>query len=146
MDLPETDKSDTSDTKPEMKFKKSTKKISQAKMQEFLEAYAVTGRVVHACAIAGIHRDTHYYHLETNPAYRAAFEQVQQQLPDMIEDEIFRRAIDGESDALLMFLARGAMPDKYRERATVDVSATVNLADLLTSARGRLIEIKPDAA
>jgi hypothetical protein len=41
-----------------------------------------------------------------------------------------------------MFLARGAMPDKYRERISTDVNVTVNLAERLMNARKRLIEMR----
>src|SRR5215510_6352347 len=89
---------------------KPTNKATPARMRVFLQVYAATGRINHACEIAQIDRKTHYLKLAGDPAYQKAFAQAQQQLADVIEGEIFRRAIDAESDALLMFLARGFMP------------------------------------
>src|SRR5262249_43924339 len=120
--------------------------VLTAKVLRFMAAYSTVGRVDKACKIAGMSRETHYQKLRKEEAYRAAFAEADQRFRDVIEAELVRRAIDCESDTLLMFIARGAMPDKYRDRASVDVSGTVNLAEKLNSARHRLIAVKPDAA
>src|SRR5262245_58914266 len=121
------------------------------RMRSFLEAYSQSGRLKESLQRAGIAPNTHYRRLESNPAYRAAFAQAQKRLVDVIEDELFRRGVDGESDAILMFLARGHMPDKYRDRASLDVSGTINLAEKIKLADQRLLTVKridspPDAA
>jgi hypothetical protein len=119
-----------------------SKPFLSAKVRRFFDAYASTGRVSHACKIAGMSRETHYQKLAADPAYQAAFAEAQQKLDDIIEDEIFRRAIECESDPLLMFLARGHMPEKYRERVSADVNLNVNRAERLLDARRQLIEMR----
>ena len=110
-----------------------------------MAAYATVGRVDKACKIAGMSRETHYQKLRNEEAYRAAFAEADHRFRDVIEAELVRRAIECESDTLLMFIARGAMPDKYRDRASVDVSGTINLADRLKVADQRLTAMKRNA-
>jgi hypothetical protein len=114
-------------------------------MRKFLEAYAATGRVAHACDIADISRETHYHKLETDSGYQQAFARAQQQLADVIEDELFRRGIAGESDALLMFLARGFMPDKYKDRSAIEHSGSIDLVERMRAADQRLIALQRNA-
>ena len=116
------------------------------KARKFLEAFAGSGRVDQACAIAGYSRETHYQKLKTDPAYRAAFGEAESRFADVIEAEVVRRAIDCESDSLLMFLARGAMPNKYRDRATVEHTGSIDLVERMQAARKRLIEMRKDDA
>ena len=118
------------------------KPFLSAKVRRFFDAYSATGQVTKACKIAGMSRETHYQKLASDPAYQEGFARAQQKLNDLIEDEIFRRAIDCESDPLLMFLARGHMPDKYRERVSADVNLNVNRAERLLDARRQLIEMR----
>jgi hypothetical protein len=127
---------------------KPTYKTTAARMRVFLEMYAITGQIQHACRIAGIDRKTHYNKLAGDPAYQKAFAEAQKQLADVVEGEIFRRAIDGESDALLMFLARGFMPDKYRDRTSVEHSGSIGLeiAERLQTARERVIAMRRNDA
>ena len=134
--------SDVSDAKPKEILSLPSKPCLSAKVRRFFEAYATTGQVARACEIARMSRQTHYLKLASDPAYQEGFAEAQKKLEDLIEDEIFRRAIECESDPLLMFLARGAMPDKYRERISTDVNVTVNLAERLMNARKRLIEMR----
>jgi hypothetical protein len=80
--------------------------------------------------MAGIDRGTHYHWLK-DPEYKAQFEAAQVQAADMLEDEAIRRAFHGvekpitvagkreiireSSDTLLIFLLKGARPQKYRD-------------------------------
>ena len=85
---------------------------------------------------AGCDRRTHYDWLHTDSAYAAAFEQAKAMACDRIEQEIHRRGVEGwdepvyhggqqvgvvrrYSDTLLIFLAKGMMPAKYRDRHEV---------------------------
>lgn len=119
-----------------------TQKGTRAQLRVFLDSYAATGRVRRACEVAGISRELHYHKLASDLAYKKAFTQIHQQLADVIEDELFRRAIEGESDAVLMFLARGFMPDKYRDRALIEHAGTINLAERMKAADQRLLELQ----
>lgn len=100
----------------------------------FLDAFAELGTVTHAAAAAGIDRQTHYNWLESDPeGYGKRFEEAKARAIDKLEREATRRAVEGVdepvfwqgmqvstvrkySDTLLIFLLKGAKPEKYRER------------------------------
>jgi hypothetical protein len=101
-----------------------------------LEAFKVTGNVSEAAKAAGLDRSCHYDWLDSVPGYREAFERAKEQAAQTWEDEAVRRATKGVteaiyyqgkpvgakkvySDALLMFLLRGARPAKYRQGVEV---------------------------
>lgn len=118
-----------------------------AKVKAFLVAYSECGNVTEAARLANITRQSHYEWLSEVNGYAAAFEVAREMAADRLEAEARRRAVEGVddpvfykgrqitverdgkyvpvvlkkySDALLMFLMKGASPDKYRDRATID--------------------------
>jgi hypothetical protein len=111
----------------------------------FLAAYIESGgRLTKAAEAAKVTRFSHYRRLEKSPEYRAAFEQAREQAADLLEEEAVMRAKEGDlrpvfwkgkpvgairekSDTLLMFLLRGAKPEKYRERFKHEVSGHLNV-------------------
>ncbi len=87
---------------------------------------------MHAARAAKINRSTHYRWLE-DLEYADAFDEAKEEAVDVLEMEARRRAVEGidrpvfyqgkkvgsvrsYSDTLLIFLLKGAMPEKYRER------------------------------
>ena len=113
----------------------SQRSITQAKRAAFLVAYVQLGTVLHAAEAAGIERKTHYNWL-ADPVYAAAFAEAEDKAIDALEKEARRRAIEGTekpvyqggklvgtireySDTLLIFLLKGARPQKYRERVDI---------------------------
>jgi hypothetical protein len=85
----------------------------------------------------------HYRWLAHKKGYAAAFDRAKEEAAQTLEDEAIRRAHDGVlepkfwkgklvgavrvySDALLMFMLRGARPERYRERSAVDISGSGN--------------------
>lgn len=113
--------------------KKSSKKAA------FLAAYAECGNISRAAEIAKIERRNHYRWLENDPEYPALFKEAEQQACDRLEQEARRRAVEGTlkpvfhkgeqcgvireySDTLLIFLLKGALPDKYADRAKTELS------------------------
>ena len=115
------------------------KKIRSPKKRAFLTALAHTGNVTKAADIADIARSAHYQWLEADPVYAAAYEDAMEQAAERLEAEAKRRAVEGVeepvfyqgkqcgviqrySDALLMFLLKGAMPDKYKERTSTELT------------------------
>ena len=118
--------------------------------------------------MTGIDRGTHYDWLKADPGYKAAFEAVQDQAAQSLEDEAVRRAYEGVerpvtvagkrelvreySDTLLIFLLKGLRPAKYRERYDVAVNAGEGLvqamargrARVLAAQAGRTIDARPD--
>jgi hypothetical protein len=138
------------------------RKATVAKLRRFLDAYTETGYVNQSCETAGIARTTHYHKLKTDPAYQRAFEEAQEQVGQMLEDLAVQRVRDGNRRLVLYqgepvtvngellyeveydshlhhILLKRFKREEYRERASVDVTADVSLADRLTEARARMI-------
>jgi hypothetical protein len=115
------------------------KKIRSPKKRAFLAAVARTGNVTISAEIADVARSAHYQWLEADPVYAAAFEDAMEQAAQRLEAEARRRAEEGVeepvfykgkkcgvirkySDTLLIFLMKGAMPDKYKERTSTELT------------------------
>lgn len=116
-------------------------KSRHPKKRAFLAAFAETGNVTRAAEIVGCARTRHYEWLKDDPDYAADFASVEGHAADRLEQEARRRAVQGVakpvfykgdvvgavqeySDTLLIFLLKGARPEKYAERqkitATID--------------------------
>jgi hypothetical protein len=108
-------------------------KIRQHKKRAFLAAYAEVGNISAACRISNNARSNHYDWLDADETYAHAFVEATEIAGDRLEDEARRRAVEGVtkpifqggkevgevqeySDTLLIFLMKGARPEKYRER------------------------------
>lgn len=124
-------------------------KSGHVKKAAMVAALGETGNVSKACAAADVGRSTHYEWLRDDPFYAKAASDAMENAADLLEEEARRRAHDGVdepvwfqgmqcgtvrkySDTLLIFLLKGAKPDKYRERTSVVVEDPVKaLAKLL---------------
>ena len=119
------------------------------KRRMFLAALAACGNVTRAAQAACCTREG-AYHLRTQDAdFAAAWDDALEQAADVLEQEAFRRAHDGVeepltcargliydettgqpvtvrkySDTLLIFLLKGARPQKYRDNVNVTAQAT----------------------
>lgn len=126
------------------KKQKSTRKQWR---RAFLAALRQTGKVCDAAAAAGVDRTLVYRIRNRNLKFAKAWDDALEEAAGMLEDEAVRRARDGVikykftskgepvlhpvtgepyyeldySDTLLMFLLKGIYPDKYRDRANVQV-------------------------
>jgi len=107
------------------------------RQRAFLSAYRETCNVVRACEVSRVGRSSHYRWLAEDPDYREAFDLAKEQASDKLESEAIRRAFEGVetpvgwykgvpgafvrrySDTLLIFLLKGAMPEKYSEKMEV---------------------------
>lgn len=114
-------------------------KTLQQKKKSFLAAFAEVGNITRAAELAGISRQAHYEWMRDDPDYPALFKEADQQACDRLEQEARRRAVQGVdepvfyrgdecgtvrkySDTLLIFLLKGAMPDKYKERGVTELT------------------------
>src|SRR6185369_10055545 len=120
----------------------------------FLAAYAEVGNVAEAAKLARITRQTAYRHKSTDPVFAKMWAEAEQEAADSLEREAWRRATEGTdepvfykgekcgaikrySDNLLMFLLRGARPEKYRERFMLPVAELDKLIEReLAAAKG----------
>jgi len=116
---------------------KKRRKITHPKKRAFLAAFAEVGNITQAAEIAKIERKTHYVWMGKDENYVLAFEEAQEQAADRLEQEARRRAMEGTlkpvfykgeecgvireySDTLLIFLMKGARPEKYKERISAE--------------------------
>jgi len=113
-------------------------KSVQLKRDAFLAAYAEVGTVTHAADIVGVHRNAHYNWMQ-DPEYVEKFREAEKQAADVLEKEVRRRAVEGVlepvfyqgqecgtvrkySDTLLIFATKGALPQKYRENVSMELT------------------------
>jgi hypothetical protein len=113
-----------------------------SKQAAFLAAYAEVGNITHAAEIAGLNRETHHKWMKVDPTYPERFKTADEQAVEKLEQEARRRAVTGVrrkkftgkgepvidpvtgeqyieeeySDTLLIFLMKGARPEKYKDR------------------------------
>lgn len=112
--------------------------IAHYKKRRFLTALALCGRVAHAARLLRMKDDRiHYYWMKDDSEYAKAVEIAKQIAAQKVEDKLYELGVDGfdkpvihegeitdtykeHSVTALIFLAKGNMPDKYRERAEVE--------------------------
>lgn len=114
----------------------------------FLDALAQTGNVSEAATAAAIGRSAAYDWRRDDAAFAADWDAAVDEAADRMEREAFRRAVEGVerpvfgslgqglgsgevgrvreySDTLLIFLLKGARPEKYRERQDVKLQGEI---------------------
>jgi hypothetical protein len=136
----------------------------------FIKAFHARVSIKAAAKAIGIDKSRHYDWLKNDPAYRAAWETVQDQAAQSLEDEAVRRAFEGvkrmrthqgrpvkdgrgkivydvEYDsALLLALLKRYRPHLYRERVETQVTGTLEIVERIQQGRQRLLEMKRDDA
>lgn len=97
------------------------------------------GNRTRAAEMAGIDRKTHYDWLQDDPEYPARFAKAMEQAGDALEDVAFDRAMGGDT-TLVIFLLKGAKPEKYRERVQNDVNlkGDLTIEQRLAAAKARM--------
>ena len=118
--------------------------IIHPKKRAFLAAISETGNIVEAVKASGITRKTHYNWMESDSSYAQAFKDAMVDAAERLEIEARRRAVQGTlkpvfyqgtecgtvreySDTLLIFLLKGALPEKYKERYEGTINSNVNI-------------------
>ena len=113
--------------------------VRNAKQNAFLNALAKTGTVKGAAQLSGESRANHYRWLEDD-AYRVGVGRARRMAADLLEDEAWRRGVEGDeravynkrgirvdtvryySDRLLEKLLAANLPEKYKERVEQTVA------------------------
>jgi hypothetical protein len=140
--------------------KKSYRFINSKDKNDFLNYYIQYGTISKAAKKAGISRQTHYDWLKNDKKgfYRRAFEMADQMAADLLEEEAFRRGVEGDlqvvyykgeevgrrrvySDQLLALLLKGKKP-QYRENVEITNTVNVDMSDAVSTARKRVEEAK----
>ena len=110
--------------------------IRTPKKVAFLAALEETGNLHKAAEVAGCHISSHYAWLKDDAAYPEMARYAMEIAIGKLENEARRRAVEGVtepvyqggklvgevqkySDVLLIFLLKGALPEKYREQLNV---------------------------
>lgn len=111
--------------------------IQHPKKRAFLAAFAHLGSVTRAARAAKIDRTSHFLWKRDDSDYARAFEDAQAISADVLEDAAVGRARDGidkpvfhqgkicgyireYSDTLLIFLLKGAKPEKFRDKSSIE--------------------------
>lgn len=114
--------------------------LTEELKDKFIVALAETGNVTVAAQALGIGRRTIYDHTREDKEFAGRMDEAVQEAADRLEGEARRRAMEGidepvyqsgklvgrvrkYSDTLLIFLLKGARPDKYRERFSGELHA-----------------------
>jgi hypothetical protein len=119
--------------------------ITHRKKRMFLRIYATCGQLKVTCQATRTDHSVHYYWLDTDPVYEAAFARAKDIAANTLEDEAIRRARDGVtravyhqgqvvgeelvySDTLLIFLLKGAMPARYGQPIQANITLRIQQA------------------
>ena len=143
------------------KFRLYQQTVEEREKHLFLSAYVKTGTmsISKAAEMIGIDRGKHYEWMK-DELYAQQFKEVQERLGDVLEEEAFRRAVEGwdepvfyegricgsivkKSDSLLGKMLAVYKP-KYKENREVNINNNLNvqLADAVGAARERLRDAK----
>lgn len=143
--------------------------ITDWRRTTFLEEYSKNANLTTAAKASGVDRSMHYRWLN-DPEYVIAFDEAQKQACDAIDQEIYRRGVVGVQEpvffngkrvdaitkydtTLLIFLAKGLMPGKYKDNYKADISVNgridtshnINLTRLPDAELDQLITILQNA-
>lgn len=143
------------------------RQVTPQKRAAFLEALRETGNVVQAAKRFDMSTQHFYAHRRTDPEFKAAWDQaLQDAIETVLEPEALRRAVTGVeepvyqggvqvgtvrkySDTLLIFLMKGAKPEKYRDNhrsgAQMDVSELLKAVLLELADRRDARDVTPEA-
>jgi hypothetical protein len=108
---------------------------------------AECGNITEAARVTKINRATHYTWMQDDADYAQTYQDAMEQAGDRLEQEARRRALHGVkepvfykgevcgsvqkySDVLLIFLLKGAKPEKYADRSKVDANVSMKVVPL----------------
>ena len=86
---------------------------NRAAMESFLDRLRSSGNVRLSCRAAGVPRSTAYRWRDKWATFAAEWEEAKEDACDMLEAEAWKRATEGQSDRLLMFLLKAHRRDVY---------------------------------
>lgn len=121
--------------KPQDRRRRGRAKPAEAR-ERFLTAFREEVTITAAAAKVGVGRSTLYEWRKTDPDFREAWDQVEEEITERLEREAYRRAVEGVdkpifqagkhvgdvrqySDRLLEVLLRARKPEAYRDRVSI---------------------------
>jgi len=128
----------------------------------FIAHFSLTGNSTASAAAAGVTRRAAELLRERDETFAAAWAEAREEAADHLEDEARRRAVDGWEEpvygsggpgrgteevgtirrfdsTLLIFLLKGARPEKYRERFDTKLSGSLDLGTVVAAAHASAI-------
>jgi len=89
--------------------------LAQARptMDRFLARYRNSGNIRASCKAADVSRSTIYYWRDKYVTFARQMKDAKEDAVDALDLEAWRRATDGASDRLLMFLLKAHKPEVY---------------------------------
>lgn len=125
-------------------------KATPKRLGEFLELLATNGNVTISADATNLDRRKLYRIRDENTDFASAWDAAMEQASDYLEAEARRRAVDGWeepvfyqgeptglvrkfSDTLLIFLLKGARPEKFRDRSQTELTGPGGSALLPTA-------------
>ena len=132
------------------------KRFGAHKRTQFLTGLRSGLSVAAAADQAGVARTTSYYWRDRDSDFAALWDAAIEDGTDRLEDEAFRRALEGVekpvfyqgkpvgrvrdySDSLLMFMLRARRGEKFREQARHDKKETINVEAARATLVGKLL-------
>lgn len=133
---------------------------------DFLEALTKYGVIQYACDAIGVHRSTVYRHRSEDAGFATAWDDACEVAWDRLEQEAFRRAVEGTpeplvsggrvvrdddgqivyvvkfSDSLMQTMLKAKRPATYRERTDVHHSGGVTITALTEMVARRRAELE----
>lgn len=82
-------------------------------MDAFLERMRTSGNVYLSCKAAGVPRRTVYNWRKKWSTFADEWDEAKDDAVDRLDAEAWKRAVDGQSDRLLMFLLKAHKPEVY---------------------------------
>jgi len=95
---------------------------NRAAMNRFLDKLRNSGNVRMACRAAGIPRRTAYNWRDKWATFHDEWDEALEDACDFLEGEAWRRAVENNSDRLLMFLLKAHRPERFKDRSEADIN------------------------
>jgi hypothetical protein len=111
----------------------------------FLVAFQESLFIGDACKKVNMDRTTFYYWLEHDPIFAAEFETADQEVTEIYEKALAKRALESDTTALI-FALKARNPKKYTERFKHEIEAPkfdLLFSELLSLLKQRLISTCP---
>ena len=99
------------------------------------------GVVTTASKIAGIHRDTHYQWMKTDPVYFQEVLNIENITLDFAESQLHKQIQEGNTTATIFLLKTKGKSRGYIERQEIRMDANVHETKLSDQAKAKIHEI-----
>lgn len=114
-----------------------TEKKEQEQREKFLAALKAGASVSKAATDAGIPRRTAYNWRDADKTFAESWDDAIEEGTDRLEDEGVKRGL-ATSDTMLIFMLKARRPEKFKDRAHVDIDLAVGRGSRMEAALKRL--------